>query len=180
MSVNRALLAFELVLLGRMNDQYQDQILEKANLSKKEANQIRSRCRLQYLDLFESTVKDYEQTLSGIEIRVTSSKSTPTALCETRRFDLILWPYMEWEFVSLGGIVVTGCFRNRHKILLETFDPNSVQVGSCCQNQLEALASKVQFVDGWSEQFLLEMDFAEGRYEGDFVFQLLQTWRKLS
>ena len=178
--MNTALLAFELVLLSRMNEQYQVQILEKANLSIKEANKIRDGCRLQYFDLFQSSVKDYEQTLGGIEIRITSSNTTSTELWETRAFDLILWPHMEWELLSLNGKVWTGHFRNRQAIGHETFDPNTVQAGSCCQNQLEALALKVQFVDGWSEQFLLQLDFAEGRYEGDFAFWLLQTWRKLS
>lgn len=178
--MNTDLLGFELVLLSRMDEHYQDQILEKANLFSNQACQIRSRCKLQYLDLFKSTIKRYEQELNGIEIRITSSNSTPTELWETRRFDLILWPHMEWEFVSLNGIVVTGCFRNRQVISHETLDLNSLKVGGCCKDQLDALALKIQFLDGWSEQMMYQMDFASGSYEGNFVFGLLQSWRKLS
>jgi len=175
--MNTTLMAFELVLLGRMSNQYQNQILEKANLSSDEANQIRRRCTLQYLDLFETTVKVYEQMFEGIEIRITSSNSTPTELWETRRVDLILWPHMEWEFVSLNGIVLTGCFRNRLTISHETFDLNSLQVGAWCKYQLEALALKIEFIDGWSEQMTYQLGFAQGSYEGDFVFGLLQSWK---
>jgi hypothetical protein len=177
--VHTASLAFELVLLSRMNDHYKDQILEKANLTSEEAIQIRRQCRLQYLDLFKSTVSDYEQMLVGVEIRMTSSNSTNTELWETRRIDLILWPHMEWEFFSLNGIVWTGHFRNRQTISPNASDLNSLQAGAWCQDQLEAIALKVQFLDGWSEQMMYQLDFVEGCYEGDFVFQLLQTWRKL-
>jgi hypothetical protein len=177
--VNVTSLAFELILLDRMNGDCQGQILERINLSTEDADQIRRQCKLRYTNLFKSEVKDYEEVLGGTKIRLISSNSNPPELWETRRIDLMFWPSMEWEFVSLNDRVLTGYFRNKNSISEGKFDPELLRPNACCRDQLESMALHVEFIGGWSEQLTFRFDFLEGSYEGYSVFDLLQNWKKL-
>jgi hypothetical protein len=178
--MNANLLAFELVLLSRMENAYQEQLLKNANLSQLETEKIRASCKIQYFDLFKCRTNDYKDALSGVVIESTQANVPEEGFWENHAFELILWPHMEWEYFSLNGLVWSGHFRNKYAEAPSASELPHLQIGRWCQYQLEPLASKIRFVDGWSEQMKYEIDFDSGRYEGYFVFDLLQSWRKLT
>jgi hypothetical protein len=180
--MNDAALAFELVLLSRMVESYQEQVLREAGLTSEHAMRLREQSPLQYLSLWGGSIDDYERLLG-----VTAEKRTllrndnlPTAHDYVQHdFALSLWPHLYWSVFTVDKLTYSGGFGSRQEIQ-SGFDPATLRPGKCCLAGLEALGVKWSLVDGWSEQVILRMDFPSGSYEGEFVFGLLQSWRLLA
>ena len=178
-----ASLAFELVLLSRMNESYQEQVLREADLTAEQAVQLREKSPLRYSSCWERPIDDYERVLAITPERRTQLRDSNLPLDHEyiqHDFALVLWPHLYWAVYAVDGITYAGNLRSRDGIQHDAFDPAALRPGHCCLADLEALGIKWTLVDGWSEQVILRMDFPSGSYEGEFVFGLLQSWRAVT
>jgi hypothetical protein len=182
--MNDVALAFELVLLSRMADNYQQHVLREAGLTSERAAQLRERSPLQYPSFLKGeSIDDYERMLGVTAERRTLLRNadlSPSHEYVQHDFALTLWPHLYWSVYAVDKLTYSGGFLSREEIQPSAFDPANLQPGKCCLSELEALGVKWSLVDGWSEQVILHMDFPSGSYEGEFVFGLLQSWRAIT
>jgi hypothetical protein len=175
--------AFEFVLLERMAEEYQTFLLARERITHERAREIRLASRLQYPTLFMKHIESFDGVLP----------EAPPSLCDQfdrhspqfestnpRAFLLKMWPHLLWV-VHVGEAELTwgGEFQPKFPVDAASFEPGDLRPGQWCRHTLEKLADKVSLIDGWDEHVVLRMQFGDQVFDGDFVFGLLQQWRRV-
>lgn len=179
MLTSRAL-AFELVLLSRMTEEYKIEMLHRAGLSIAESEMIRRTSPLQYPSLFQTTVDVFDGLLSKAaqadSAGIRSARQFPGA--EVHVYNLELWPHLCWVVhAGSDGRVWGGEFQPRCFAEMSTGDLTPIKPRESCRSTMERVAENSSLVDGWDESVVLEMTFYGERFLCSFVFGLLQDWR---
>jgi hypothetical protein len=176
-------LTFEYALLERMLPEYRDTVLADLKLSVREVIEAARRCPIQLPQGLASDIETYRRLL-GPEVSTDAfgqsfdgwqTDSTPSC------FLCLLWPALFWVVRrnADGGVVGVG-FENQISLNFDRFAPAAVRPGLWVQPVLESLADSVELFDGWDERSDLHLTFGDSRYEGIFVFGLLNRWRLIS
>lgn len=180
-------IAFELILLDQMSEEYQKLVLDKIGMTREQAEEIRRRSPLQYPNLFMKPIESFDGVLvpAPAELsRHVDRRSSQFYEAALHPFLLTLWPHLLWVVgvVHAGTRQLTcgGEFQHKTPVDSKSFDPSNLQPGQWCRHTLEKFADSSSFVDGWDEQIVLHMQFQKRSYEGEFVFGLLQSWKPLA
>ena len=175
-------LSFELLLLDRMSEAYKASALREIGLTPTEAARIREQCTLKLPEQLDSDLTTYA-TLVGTEVKKERlSHEVPEVFAGSRAhyFLLMLWPHLYWVVNSRPDGQSWGVgFQNQAALRFDEVDPCAVRVGLWTRTALERIADHHELYDGWDEQIVIRFTFGQRRYEGSFVFGLLQDWREL-
>lgn len=92
----------------------------------------------------------------------------------------MLWPNVKWVVNSSGEGLAWGLeFQNQAEPLPAGPSPDLVRPGVCTRRELAQIASADRYVDGWEHVVTVQFTFNSAIYEGDFVYGLLQSWRRV-
>jgi hypothetical protein len=101
----------------------------------------------------------------------------------THYFVLGLWPHLYWIVNTQSSVDFSYSwgvgFRNQIEGRVPGFDPSLVLPGVWTRSLIEADADSAKLTDGWDERRTIEDAIDTRRFEGEFVFDLLQQWREL-
>lgn len=176
-----ARLSFELLLLNTMSEAYRASVLREIMLTEAEASKIRAQCQLKLPAEVGSDLVTYIRIL-GPEVENTAGYRMSGALAGSTAhcFILTLWPHLFWVVHRRpDGTSWEVGFQNQAVIDFKEVEPSTVRVGLWTRTTLEHIADRSEVYDGWDEQVVVRFDFGDRRYEGEFVFGLLQEWRQL-
>jgi hypothetical protein len=175
-------LSFELRLLERMSERYASSTLQEIGLAEAEAARIRAQCPLKLPEQLDSDVTIYTSLLGKPVQSQSLGNDVPEVFAGSTAnyFVLPLWPHLYWAVNTRPDGRAWGVgFRNQAALDFEQIEPSVIRKGLWTRSALEHIADHHELYDGWDEQALIRFDFGNHRYEGDFVFGLLQGWRKL-
>lgn len=176
-------LGFELMLLERMIESYRASLLADIGLSRADFGRIRALCALTYPD--EATIpllRFIEYLGPAVKIGPVKRSSEAFAGSDAYYFLLTLWPHLYWvvDVPPDAGERPWGIeFQNQTQVSLVDIDPAFVRPGVWTFSALEALADEHAIHDGWDEYVVMHLTFGRRRFEGTFVYNLLQDWREI-
>ncbi len=176
-------LSFELRALERMSEAYVSAVLDDIGFTREEAMEISAQCPLRLPAQLDSGLEVYTSLLGP------AARSAPLeddgvpgvfAGSVAHDFLLTLWPHLYWRVQSRPDGRSWGVgFRNQVALRFEQINTSIVRRGVWTRVALEELADQYELHDGWDEQAIVRFAFGARRYEGTFVFGLLQEWTSL-
>jgi hypothetical protein len=175
-------LSFELCLLERMSDSYASSTLQEIGIAEAEAARIRAKCPLKLPEQLDSDLATYASLLGSPVRNQSLGNDVPEVFAGsvTNYFILPLWPHLYWTVNTRPDGRSWGMgFRNQIELYFNPIDPTVIRKGLWTRSALENVADHHELYDGWDEQAVIRFGFGSDRYEGNFVFGLLQDWRKL-
>lgn len=177
-------IAFELVLLDRMFEEYRKLVLDKVGMTREQADEIRRRSPLQYPTLFNKPIESFDGVLIPAPAKFAQEMERRLPQYEDWRphaFQLVLWPHLLWVvYEDANGLTRCGEFQHRDPVDRNGFDPIDLKPGLWCMHTLSRLADRSWLDDGWEEHVVLHMQFSDRSFEGEFVFGLLQSWKPIA
>jgi hypothetical protein len=175
-------ISFELVLLDRMSESYRKLVLDRAGLTEEQANEIRRHSPLQYPAIFMKPIESFDGVLDAAPSELFQQidrRSSQFEEAEPHLFLLGLWPQLLWVVhAGANGITWGGEFQPKTTAHSGSFNPADLQPGLWCRHTLERIADGSSIIDGWDEHVVLHLQFSGQSYEGEFIFGLLQSWKK--
>jgi len=175
-------LSFELRLLERMSERYASSILQEIGIAAADAARIRAQCSLKLPEQLDSDVATYASLLGKPVKSQPLGDDVPEVFAGSTAnyFVLLLWPHLYWAVNTRPDGRAWGVgFCNQVALDFEQIEPSLIRKGLWTRSALEHIADNHELYDGWDEQALIRFAFGSHRYEGNFVFGLLQDWRKL-
>jgi hypothetical protein len=170
-------LAFEFTVLARMTQAYRCEVLGRIGMSEESASELASHSSTQYPQTMLSPLTIYRDLYgeeSDDEMGLVTSAFQGS---RPHRFIPLLWPHLYWVvYTGRDGRTWGADFHNQAAIGWKSFDASLFQPGLITRHAIESLADHVEMVDGWDEHVVLHCAFEARRYEGTFVFGLLQEW----
>ena len=174
--------SFELLLLERMSKEYRASVLRQIGLASADAARIRASCPLLAPWQLGNDLTTYLNIL-GAEVprhHVGYWSSEELAGSRPHCFLLALWPHLFWVLhEDQDGSWSEVGFRNQTLLNFQHLDPATVRVGLWTRAALRRLADGHALHDGWNEQVTERFTFGSQRYEGQFVYGLLQEWSRI-
>lgn len=175
-------LSFEFALLAGMSQPYVKSVLQTILLPESEARRLGQECDLVLPAQLASELSIYVDLLGPEVKRRSPSGDVPTAFTGSTShcFTLSLWPHLYWVVNRhpRGSSWGVG-FENQTQPAFREFGPEVVRPGVWTRGALDSLADHSEIYDGWDERSVVRFGFGSGRYEGEFVFGLLQAWRQV-
>lgn len=176
-------LGFELMLLERMLESYRASVLADVGLTRADFITLRSACVLKYPEECTSPLATFVDYLGpAAKTGPVHDASESFAGSTAYSFLLTLWPHLYWD-VNLQpgeGQRPWGVgFQNQARVTLPEVEPAFIRPGIWTLSAVEALADDHELHDGWDEHIVMHLTFGRRRFEGTFVYNLLQDWREI-
>lgn len=165
-----------------MSEGYASFSLQEIGLNDAEAAGIRAQCPINLPQQLDSDLATYVILLGKPVKSESLGNDVPDVFAGStiNYFMLPLWPHLYWTVNTHPGQGSWGVgFHNQAAIEFENIDPSVIRRGIWTRSALEHIADSHDLYDGWDEQAVIRFAFGDDRYEGNFVFGLLQDWRKL-
>ncbi|MBX3188119.1 MAG: hypothetical protein KF819_13950 [Labilithrix sp.] len=172
--------SFQLHILKRMSPTVRQAALQCLGLSPDEAEKLEATCPIRIPTLNRIPISAYEDLLGHAVVQRTALGGTPPGGAIEHMFVLPLWPHLFWtvrEAPSGAGDPIG--FENQHRAPPRCLEPASFRPELVTLRLLKHVAQQSATYDGWDEDVIVHFDFPEGRFEGHFVWDLLQEWRRL-
>jgi hypothetical protein len=175
--------AFQLQLLERIQPACEASVLQQLGLTEGDASEIRKHSTFRLLDDLTNGIDAFTAVLGAPFKSVAGEFPEPFTGSVTHYFVLELWPHLYWVVNTQSDADHSYSwdvgFRNQIEPRVPGFDPSLVRPGVWTRSLIEPHADGATLTDGWDEQRTMEYTFGSRRFEGEFVFDLLQKWRKL-
>ncbi len=173
--------SFELSLLKRMSPDIRGRVMGAYNVTSEQVDAIAAECPIQLPDRGLARIEDYAQ-LIGRPVRqqaVATMRSTFVGLTESA-FILPSWPHLFWMvYETREGTSINIGFQNQYNIPRRVLEPHLFVPDRLTHSVIYNAALKDEYEDGWDEQLVRRLEFEGAVYEAEFVWGLLQSWRKL-
>lgn len=171
--------SFELHILSSMTTDVREPILSSLRMTHEEADRMGANSPIKLPDNGKTPASEYERVLG----RAVAEQTCPLARdwfegSVRFSFVLTLWPHLFWVVhQSRSHMSWSVGFENQHNSA--RLSPDAFRPGMVTLSLIAQAAKAGGLHDGWDQNQTHRFEFAEGHYEGDFAWGLLQKWRRL-
>lgn len=170
---------FELHVMKRMAPAIRAAALDSLRLSPEEGGRLEASCPIRIPDRSETLFSAYEDLLGPPVMRQLAPAPAYPGATE-HRFILALWPHLFWSVrEAANGQAFSVGFESQFRPPPGCLRASSIRPELVTLDVVRQASLASENYDGWDEEAVVRFRFAEGDFEGRFVWNLLQEWRRL-